>query len=153
MKTLSSAIAVLLTTLALLCPLKALALEPVEMPQPVPLHPAKPPGWEPLGADGQGSRWFLYQEIKATPVAGVFRVQLDMIPAESNQAYREAGGTGTRYWADVDCGQRTILILEFTAHKQDGTTEHYVYPSSTRPEKPGASSVIGPMIERLCRDR
>lgn len=153
MKTLRSAITVMLTGLAILCPLNAWSLEPVEMPQPVPLNPTKPPGWDPLGTDGQGSRWFLYQDIKATPVARVFRVQLDMSSSENNQAFREAGGTGNRYLADVDCAQRTILIVEFTAYKTDGTSEHYVYPSSTLPEKPGANSVLGPMIEQVCRTR
>ena len=151
MKTFNHAIKLPLIVLMLLFSLNAFAAKPSEPQKPVALNPTYPPGWDMIGTDGQGSKWFLYQVIKPTAAPKVFRVQIDMLPSEDNQAFKDAGAIGIRYLADVDCAERTLLFIEFTAQKKDGTSEHYVYPSDTKPEQPSGASVMVNMIDMVCK--
>lgn len=153
MKTLNHAIKLPLIMLILLFSFNAFAAKPSEPQKPVQLNPTRPPGWDVIGTDGQGSKWFLYQVIKPTAASKVFRVQIDMLPSEDNQEYKAAGGIGNRYLVDVDCAQRTTLFVEFTAQMKDGTSERYVYPSLAAPERPSATSIMVNMINMVCNNQ
>jgi hypothetical protein len=120
-------------------------------PQPAPVRAERPPGWDPIGTDPDGNRWMLYQDIKPTGVAGNFHVRLDMTPGEGNQAAKEAGATGFRYFVDVDCNAHTLLYRSFTGYAKDGHSEDYQYPEDTQPQAPSADSVFQKVFPLVCK--
>jgi hypothetical protein len=148
MKTSKLFFALLLVFFFVLCPVAVTTAEPQ---QPANLNVTYPPGWDLIGTDGEGSRWFLYQGLKETISKQVFRVQLNLLPAEDNQAYKDAGAKSMEYLVNVDCSAGTVLFVELTGHKVDGTNERYVFPSSEQAAKPAADSALYNLPSMVCQ--
>ena len=134
--------------LFLLCPFHVMAAEPQ---QPAKLNVTYPAGWDLIGTDGQGSRWFLYKGIKETVGSQVFRVQLNMLPSEDNQAFKDAGAQSMEYIVNIDCSAGTILFVELTGHKVDGTKERYVFPSTEQATRPAAGGALANLPTMVCK--
>lgn len=122
-----------------------------EPQQPAKLNVTYPAGWELIATDGQGSRWFLYKGLKETISPRVFRVQLNMLPSDDNQAFKDAGVSSIVYLMNVDCDAGTLLFVEFTGYKLDGTTEHYVFPSTEQATLPSADSALVKLPGMVCK--
>lgn len=129
-------------------PLSAASDEPQ---QPAKLNVTYPAGWDLIATDGQGSRWFLYKGLKETIGARVYRVQLNMLPSDDNQAFKDAGVRGIVYLMNVDCDANTLMFIEFTGYKLDGTNERYVYPSTEQTAHPAAGGALENLPAMVCK--
>ena len=134
--------------LFLLFPLSATSDEPQ---QPAKLNVTYPAGWDLIATDGQGSRWFLYKGLKETIGPRVFRVQLNMLPSDNNQAFKDAGVRSIVYLMNVDCDAGTLLFVEFTGYKLDGTHERYVFPSTEQATRPSDDSALVKLPAMVCK--
>jgi hypothetical protein len=117
---------------------------------PVTVQVERPPGWDAIGTDPNGNKWFLSKEISAAGAANVFRIHVNMIPGENNADAKAAGAAGFEYVIDVDCNARTVRNRELTGTGTDGHQDHYTYPPETEAVKPSSDSVMIHVFDMVC---
>jgi hypothetical protein len=118
--------------------------------EPVAVKAERPSGWDAIGTDPNGNKWFLFKEIKPADAANVFRIRVNMIPGADNADAKAAGAAGFEYVIDVDCNARALRNRELTGTGTDGHQDHYTYPPETEAVKPSSDSVMVHVFDMVC---